>query len=29
MSWVWVLLIVVGLWYVLMGWRIPRRGGPG
>ena len=27
MSWVWLLLIAVVLWYLLLGWRIPRREG--
>jgi hypothetical protein len=28
-SWIGLLLIAVVIWYLLMGWRIPRRGGPG
>jgi len=29
MGWVWLLLIAVVLWYILLGWCIPRRGGAG
>ncbi len=29
MQWVWLLLIAVVVWYFLLGWRLPKRGGPG
>ncbi len=29
MHWVWLLLIAVVIWYFFLGWRLPKRGGPG
>jgi hypothetical protein len=29
MNVVWLFLIAAAVWFFLIGWRLPKRGGPG